>query len=167
MIYIRYYIRARTNGLLIDKRYSEDRSFPALVKDIQRQLIRKIKQAAGLYQSRIENNMNERELLKLIRQGEGISTEFKTCRNHLNRDVYESVCAFLNRHGGTILLGVQDSGEVTGIDPDAVTQIKKDFVTSINNPQKIKPPAYLSVDEAEINEKSRHRCVFPGNSPRR
>ncbi|MDO9567236.1 MAG: putative DNA binding domain-containing protein, partial [Candidatus Desulfaltia sp.] len=44
-------------------------------------------------------------------------------------------CAFLNRHCGTILLGVQDSGEVTGIDPDTVTQIKKDFVTAINNPQ--------------------------------
>ncbi len=63
---------------------------------------------------------NERQLLKLIRQGEGISTEFKACRNRLNRDVYESVCAFLNRHGGTILLGVQDSGEVTGIDPDSI-----------------------------------------------
>ena len=164
MICIRYYIRARANGLLIDKRYSEDRSFPALVKDIRRHLIRKIKQAAELYQSRIENDMNERELLKLIRQGEGISTEFKTCRNHLNRDVYESVCAFLNRHGGTILLGVQDSGEVTGIDPDAVTQIKKDFVTAINNPQKIKPPAYLSVDEAKINEKSILRIYVPESS---
>ena len=72
-------------------------------------------------------NTNERQLLKLIRQGEGIFTEFKTCRNRLNRDVYESVCAFLNRHGGTILLGVQDSGEVTGIDPDAVTQIKTEM----------------------------------------
>lgn len=109
-------------------------------------------------------NTNERQLLKLIRQGEGIFTEFKTCRNRLNRDVYESVCAFLNRHGGTILLGVQDSGEVTGIDPDAVTQIKKDFVTAINNPQKIKPPAYLSVDEAEINEKSILRIYVPENS---
>jgi len=107
---------------------------------------------------------NERQLLKLIRQGEGISTEFKTCRNRLNRDVYESVCAFLNRHGGTILLGVQDSGEVTGIDPDTVTQIKKDFVTAINNPQKIRPPAYLSVDEVEINEKSILRIYVPESS---
>jgi ATP-dependent DNA helicase RecG len=38
---------------------------------------------------------NERKLKELIRKGEGISTEFKTCRNSLGRDVYETVCAFL------------------------------------------------------------------------
>ncbi|MFZ4525759.1 MAG: hypothetical protein ACOYOE_09470 [Chlorobium sp.] len=38
------------------------------------------------------------QIHELIRQGEGISTEFKTCRNKINRDVYETVCAFLNRH---------------------------------------------------------------------
>jgi len=36
--------------------------------------------------------------------------------------MYESVCAFLNRHGGTILLGVQDSGEVT---PEVTPEVKK------------------------------------------
>ena len=54
-------------------------------------------------------NANERQLIKLIRKGEGINLEFKACRNQLNRDVYETVCAFLNRHGGTILLGVLHS----------------------------------------------------------
>ncbi len=44
----------------------------------------------------------------LIAGGEGIDIEFKTCRNQLNRDIYETVCAFLNRHGGNLLLGVKD-----------------------------------------------------------
>ena len=39
-----------------------------------------------------------KQIHELIRQGEGISTKFKTCRNKTNRDVYETVCAFLNRH---------------------------------------------------------------------
>lgn len=82
---------------------------------------------------------HEHQILKLIEGGEGLTTEFKTCRTQLNRDVYETVCAFLNRHGGTLLLGVQDSGEVQGISPDAIAQVKKDFVTAINNPQKISP----------------------------
>ena len=98
-------------------------------------------------------NMNEHKLKELISKGEGISTEFKTCRNSLSRDVYETVCAFLNRHGGTILLGVKDSGEVQGIVPAAIGQIKKDFVTTINNPQKLHPPAYLSVDEMTLEGK--------------
>jgi len=107
---------------------------------------------------------NDRRLMEMIRQGEGISTEFKTCRNQLSRDVYETVCAFLNRYGGTILLGITDSGEVQGIDPDAVTRIKKDFVTTINNPQKIYPPAYLSVDDVTIKGKPVLRVYVPESS---
>ena len=72
---------------------------------------------------------NEQKLPALIQKGEGLDLEFKTCREQLNRNVYETVCAFLNRHGGTLLLGVRDSGEVQGIDPDAVEQIQKDFAT--------------------------------------
>lgn len=53
-----------------------------------------------------------------IKKCEGISLEFKTCRSALSRDVYETVCAFLNRYGGTLLLGVYDDGCITGIDPD-------------------------------------------------
>ncbi|MCK5231988.1 MAG: putative DNA binding domain-containing protein [Desulfobulbaceae bacterium] len=109
-------------------------------------------------------NVNEHQILELIRQGEGIATEFKTCRNQLNRDVYKTVCAFLNRHGGTILLGVQDSGEVQGIDPDSVAQVKKDFVTAVNNPQKIHPPAYLSVNIAEMEGKTILRIYVPESS---
>jgi predicted HTH transcriptional regulator len=77
------------------------------------------------------------DLKALIEQGEGISIEFKECRRTINRNVYETVCAFLNRHGGDLLLGVSDAGKVTGVDPDCVEQIKRDFVTAINNPQKI------------------------------
>jgi ATP-dependent DNA helicase RecG len=44
-------------------------------------------------------NVNENQILELIRRGEGLDLEFKTCRNQINRDVYETVCAFLNRHG--------------------------------------------------------------------
>ena len=109
-------------------------------------------------------NANERQLIKMIHKGEGIDLEFKTCRNQLNRDVYETVCAFLNRHGGTILLGVTDSGDIVGIDQDAVSQIKKDFVTTINNPQKIYPPAYLSVDEVKIKGKPVLRVYVPESS---
>jgi hypothetical protein len=64
-------------------------------------------------------NVTEHQILELIRQGEGIATEFKTCRNQINRDGYKTVCAFLNRHGGTLLLGVKDSGKVQGIALDA------------------------------------------------
>jgi len=100
----------------------------------------------------------------LKKKGEGLSVEFKECRRTLNRNVYETVCAFLNRHGGSLLLGVSDSGEVTGVDPDSVEQMKKDFVTAINNPQKINPSCYLSVDEVRIDGKTVLYIFVPESS---
>ncbi|MDO9515657.1 MAG: putative DNA binding domain-containing protein [Syntrophales bacterium] len=104
------------------------------------------------------------DLKELIKQGEGISVEFKECRRTLSRDVYETVCAFLNRHGGDLLLGVSDAGAVTGVDTDCVEQIKKDFVTAINNAQKINPASYLSVDELQIDGKSVLHIFVPESS---
>lgn len=109
-------------------------------------------------------NVNEPQILELIRHGEGISLEFKTCRDQFIRNLSETVCAFLNRHGGTILLGVQDSGKVAGIDPDAVTQIKKDFLSAIDNTQKIHPPAYLSVSEMNVSGKIILHIYVPESS---
>lgn len=109
-------------------------------------------------------NTNEKQLIELIRKGEGVGLEFKTCRNQINRDVYETVCAFLNRYGGTILLGVADSGDIQGIEQDALAQVKKDFVTAINNPQKINPPAYLSVNEVTIEGRPVLRIYVPESS---
>ena len=69
--------------------------------------------------------------------------EFKKSTNEITKDVYDTVCSFSNRDGGIIFLGVKDNGEILGIAPDAVDRMKKDFVTSINNGQKINPPLYL------------------------
>ena len=87
--------------------------------------------------------MQEVELLELIRQGESISVEFKKSTNEITKDVYDTVCSFSNRDGGHIFLGVRDDGVILGINPDAAARMKKDFVTSINNAQKLYPPLYL------------------------
>ena len=60
---------------------------------------------------------------------------------------------FLNRNGGQLFLGVEDKGGIVGIEPEAIEKIKKEFVTSMNNPQKISPTFYLSVEKIEINGK--------------
>jgi len=104
------------------------------------------------------------DLKTLLKQGEGIAVEFKVCQRALSRDVYESVCAFLNRHGGTLLLGVRNNGEVAGVDLDCVAQIRKDFVTAINNPEKINPPCYLTVEEIQEDGKTVLRIYVPESS---
>lgn len=87
--------------------------------------------------------MTEAELLDLIHSGENIRVEFKKSTNNITKDVYDTICSFSNRDGGIIILGVNDEGEILGISPDAIDRIKQDFVTSINNDQKINPPLYL------------------------
>jgi len=97
--------------------------------------------------------LSEQQVKFLVSQGEGIDLEFKTCTRQLNKDVYETVCAFLNRNGGTLLLGVTDSGQISGIMPDSLEQIRKDFATAVNNPQKLMPPTYLSIETALVEGK--------------
>ncbi len=93
------------------------------------------------------------KIKSIIKQGEGMHVEFKECRDKLSRGIFETVCAFLNRSGGELLLGVKDSGEITGVEKKRIEQIKKDFVTSINNPQKITPTFYLSIEEIAVKDK--------------
>ena len=116
----------------------------------------------------ISNNvysaMLENRIRTLIREGEGLRVEFKTCKTELNRNVYETVCAFLNRHGGELLLGVDDHGKMTGIDPGHLDRMKKDFVTTINNPAKIMPSVYLSIEHIEIDGKHMLYVCIPESS---
>ena len=97
--------------------------------------------------------MTVKEIEKLIKDGEKINIEFKESKSALTRDIFDTVCAFNNRNGGHILLGVKDNKEIIGVDPNKVDEIIKNFITSINNPQKIYPPLYLIPEPIEINNK--------------
>ena len=74
------------------------------------------------------------------------------------------MCAFLNRSGGELLLGVRDDGVIIGIAPERVHQIKNDFSTAVNNPQKISPSFYLSLDETVIDGKTILYIYIPESS---
>lgn len=94
--------------------------------------------------------MNEKELLEIIGRGECHTTEFKKSTVDITKDVYESICAFSNRDGGHVFLGVKDNGEILGIEPDCIEKMKKDFVTAINNANKMYPPLFLTPVEYEL-----------------
>ena len=95
--------------------------------------------------------MTPEHLARLLRDGEGLTVEFKRAREALNRDVYETICAFLNQRGGTLVLGAADDGRVTGIAPQAVAQIRKDLVNTLHNAQKINPPMQLVPEQLELD----------------
>ncbi len=74
------------------------------------------------------------KLESYIRAGEGMNLEFKRCGGKAERDVYETICSFANRQGGSILLGVLDDGTVLGINSKAVTSIERNVVNVVNDP---------------------------------
>ena len=94
-----------------------------------------------------------RELLEIIEDGEGVTTEFKKATNKLPNNLFETVCAFLNRNGGNIFLGVDDLGNIIGVDEDSIKRLKKEFVSLCNNEQKINPTVYLNIKEYKVDDK--------------
>lgn len=75
------------------------------------------------------------ELARLLSSEESSTLEFKSTlrwdvqKSTLNKDlelmVLKTICAFANSNGGTLLIGVQDSGNVFGIESDYLTFGKK------------------------------------------
>ena len=93
------------------------------------------------------------KIQKLLKQKESLTLEFKESKSKLNKDIYDTVCAFSNREGGYIFLGVSDDGKIIGVDMDKIEQLKSDFITSINNPQKLNPPIYAYINDTSIDSK--------------
>lgn len=56
----------------------------------------------------------------LLTIGENLNIEFKRAGDGPKADTFESVCAFLNKAGGDLLLGVDDDGTVVGLPPKSV-----------------------------------------------
>ena len=74
------------------------------------------------------------------------------------------MCAFLNRFGGNIILGVNDNREVIGIDEDSILKLKKDFVNLCNNTSKISPTIYLKIMDYELDGKKILYINIPDSS---
>ena len=72
--------------------------------------------------------------------------------------------AFSNRYGGYLLLGVEDDGTVSGINPNSVLGIKKNFTNTLNNTQRFAPTLFLALEEAEVDGEIVLWCYVPVNS---
>ena len=100
----------------------------------------------------------------ILKKGEGLSVEFKRAKNKLPENLFDTVCAFLNRNGGTVLLGVLDNGTIEGVDAEAVQQMKKDIANLSNNPQKLFPAFLFDVQEVEFEGKWLIHFFVPASS---
>lgn len=100
----------------------------------------------------------------IIQQGEGITIEFKRTANQLPANLFETVCAFLNRNGGNILLGVNDDKTIEGVNPDKAETLCKDFANLSNNPQKLFPTFLLDAQTVSYEGKTLIHIFVPISS---
>lgn len=87
--------------------------------------------------------MDINEIEALIQKGEGLKLEFKEANAQVPASFYETVVAFANTDGGTVLLGISDDGEVKGVRSDLLSKTQKDIVTALNSRDCINPPIYI------------------------
>jgi len=98
--------------------------------------------------------MTLEELHKILSRSEDLHNEFKRAEEKVPANFYDTVVSFLNREGGTIVLGADDDGNVLGINENNVDQMKKDIVTAMNNKDVINPPVNFPVYQLNDNGKT-------------
>ena len=65
---------------------------------------------------------------------------FRSCKDGIHTNVFETICAFLNTRGGTLLLGVDESGEVYGFKERAIPDIIQALKMATQNADTFQPP---------------------------
>jgi ATP-dependent DNA helicase RecG len=86
------------------------------------------------------------EIKNIISVGENEKVEFKS---DFNNDAVISISAFANTNGGILLVGIQNTGKITGIKIN--NEIVKDWLNQIRN--KTSPPLFLDYKSISIDGK--------------
>jgi len=100
----------------------------------------------------------KRELKTLLAQGETLTVEFKSDAKGLSdRDLIAAVVALANTDGGTLLLGVEDDGTVTGVHPEHQDPIGLAALVA----NRTNPAVTIKVDFLEVDGKRILRIRVP------
>jgi ATP-dependent DNA helicase RecG len=97
--------------------------------------------------------MSLERIKQLLKSCEGIRLEFKEAVSALPKNLFETICAMLNREGGDILLGVNDQRQVVGVAAEVVDKVGKEFAQLTNNPNKLDPTFGLTSSPYQLGGK--------------
>ena len=90
--------------------------------------------------------MTPQQIESLIQQGEGYNVEFK---QSASKEIAEEICAFANAAGGTLLIGVDDKGNIVGASLD--NQNKSRLQDTL---KKIEPHFPVTISAIKIQNKT-------------
>jgi ATP-dependent DNA helicase RecG len=90
--------------------------------------------------------MDIEKIKSLAKHGESTTLEFKASTSKLQA-AFESICAFLNGKGGTVLIGVNDKGSLIG--QDVTDNTRREIAREV---KKIEPTPPVDTYYTEIKE---------------
>ena len=91
--------------------------------------------------------------MQVLQAGESSMVEFKRCSELPHTDTFETVCSFANRSGGSIYLGVDDDGQVLGVDSKRVSEIERNVVNVVSNRKMFEPAPMVETEHIEYDER--------------
>ena len=98
--------------------------------------------------------MTYQELKTITKNREKRTLEYKESYNELPSSLFETVCAFLNRDGGVIVLGAHDDGTITdGVNPVKADQMCKNISNMSNNSEILNPTFLLQPEIVEVDNR--------------
>ena len=99
--------------------------------------------------------INNLDIVKrLIADTEGGQVEFKKTTGQLERGM-ETLCAFLNGTGGTVLFGVTDNGEIVG--QEVSDKTKREIAEAIN---RLEPTAAVCISYVPLQDSEKKVIAF-------
>ncbi len=114
--------------------------------------------------------MDEKSLKQIIFKGENSFVEFSNCTTEITDSVFQTICSFLNKEGGTLIIGVHDYGKIIGVSDLYIgnmlgkirNTLKKEFSPVVDiNPEIIqidgKSVIYLSVPPSPEIQRYRNK----------
>ena len=104
---------------------------------------KEIDQTSESFKAEGRRKMTLEELKHILSQGEGNTIEYKEAQRGVPVSLYETVVSFSNTDGGVLVLGADDDGNVIGIPSENLSKYSQEIVSSLNNPDCIKPSLYL------------------------
>ena len=98
------------------------------------------------------------ELLEKIYLGEDATIEFKRALPHRN-SLADEIAAFANARGGVILIGVDDNGEIVGVELQKLDSVAKTVVEICND--WIEPTVPIFTEKLRLDEKNLLKIEIP------
>jgi len=90
--------------------------------------------------------MDIKQIKSLTQKGESNTLEFKTSTANV-KSAFETICAFLNGKGGTVLIGVKDKGQIIG--QNVTDNTRREIANGI---KKIEPTPPIDVHYVKVKE---------------